>query len=117
MAGWSNPKNFCTRRINNTPSIIFGSQQTSFIDSIAITNTVANNIFVTINLLQENESLIAVEYCRRNKVLIPSFDTLILLKGDLQNSMPGDLWLAHTDSSFNFCDSILSYRELTQPTS
>lgn len=122
MAGWSIPENVLTIRINNTPEIISGSQDTCYIDSIRLVNRTFSNIFATIFVKEETEDLIIKDCLIDNEILIPPKRnehggvTLISTR-DILILKPGDLLFAHSDSSANFFDCAVMRRRLTQPTS
>lgn len=103
--------------IESTPTLIFGSQQSCYIDSISFCNTTDNDLFFDLFIAGErtiNNVLVAVQAYHSKKRLLKANQTLELELGALKSPQSGDLFYANSDFSGSTFDVLVSYRELTE---
>jgi hypothetical protein len=111
-------KLFPTANINNTPTLVFGTEVYCRLDSIRIVNNSNNNILVDIKLLREI-SEVPRYFNIFNHANIDPYgcqDLLSIDYGGLIYVEPGDILFGNSDFSKNKFDCLISYREVLNDT-
>lgn len=113
---WVDPISVPTSGVDSTPTIIYGQQITSFIDSVHLCNTTDQDIYVDIKILgereEDNQFVVKEAYLAR-KLFIPKFGRIEVM-GMPKTMQSGDLMYANSDFSGNFFDSHISARLLLE---
>ena len=99
--------------IESTPTLIFGSEHNSVIDSIILCNTSQNDIYVDIYSLTER-NLIAKNNYVFKKIFLPINGYFQFGKDSSLQMEAGDLFYANSDFSSNTFDCLVSHRALIE---
>lgn len=113
---WVDPVSVLTTGIDSTPTIIYGDQVASFIDSVHLCNTTDQDIYVDIKILAEREGddgFVTKEPHLRRRMFIPKFGSIEVVERP-KTMQSGDLMYANSDFSGNFFDSHISARRLLE---
>ncbi len=106
-----------TANIDNTGLLVFQSDRTCVLDSIWLSNTTIDNIFIDLKVISErlvDDSTVVTEaYHTKNRLLEGSTNEE-LLKGSILYLEPNDVMYANSDFSANTFDCLISYRELKE---
>lgn len=107
------PKCVSTKDIDSTPLLIYGFDNSSFVDSIWLCNTTNKEIFITIQRLIERNLVTSTSNFANYYVMEP-YESKEILKGSILNMEPGDLLYGFTSYSGDRFDSHVSSRLLTE---
>lgn len=111
------PQNQKTPNVGSTPTLIFGSEQTCFIDNISFCNTCGTDLYFWIYVLDEilvDDVPTPRQTFRKFHQLLKADETLDMVFQTIDIPASGDLYYAYSDFSGNFFDSIVYYRALTE---
>lgn len=109
-----NFKQYITQDINNTPTLIFGSEFNCILDSIILSNKTNSKIIASLYILREVDKDKATECTLANKIVIEPNSLLDILESATLTLEAGDLLYAYSDFSENVFNSFISYRELIE---
>lgn len=102
-----------TKQIDSTPLLVYGSENSSFVDSIWVCNRNNKDIFVNFQTLDERNNE-ADDFQLMNSIVLTPYESKELLKGAIINMEPGDLMYGYTTYSGDRFDCHVSYRELNE---
>jgi hypothetical protein len=123
MSSFVNFKEYRTRNISSTPTIIFVSQYKCRILCIHICNNTKNPLLLDIKVLEEIDNVgVNTNFCQKipisgygkQEMVNVSFNTTISQTPSLLQPAAGDILLANSDFVGNKFDSIVVYEELIE---
>lgn len=115
MANFVEFKLRATANIDNSGAIVFQSEKACILDSIWLSNTTEENIFVDFKIIIErlvdNETQTIESSHTKNRIL-EDFKNEELLKGSVLYMQANDIMYANSDFSSHVFDCNISYREI-----